>query len=120
MAEIAVFQVQFGKTAQFYETVRQFHHALRKARSPQRYEWFELLTGGEEPQFMLFLPRRNWAAFDEKRDFLFEALEKSVGTKKSKELLAQFAATVKNCRRYAVRLRPDLSNLPTSATQEKK
>lgn len=120
MAEIAVFQVQFGKTAQFYETVRQFHHALRKARSPQRYEWFELLMGGEEPQFMLILPRRNWAAFDEKRDFLFEALEKSVGTKKSNELLAQFAATVKNCRRYAVRLRPDLSNLPTSATQEKK
>jgi hypothetical protein len=118
MGEIAVFQVQFGKTAQFYEAVRQFHHALRKAGSPQRYEWFELLMGGEEPQFMLILPRRNWAAFDTKRDFLFEALEKSVGTKKSKELLAQFAATVKNCRRYAVRLRPDLSNLQTSTAQE--
>ncbi len=120
MAEIAVFQVQFGKTAQFYETLRQFHHALRKARSPQRYEWFELLMGGEEPQFMLFLPRRNWADFDEKRDFLFQALEKSLGTKKSNELLAQFSATVKKCRRYAVRLRPDLSNLPSPATPEKK
>jgi hypothetical protein len=120
MAEIAVFHVQFGKTAQFYEAVRQFHHALQKARSPQRYEWFELLSGGEGPQFMLLLPRRNWAAFDTKRDVLFEALEKSVGTKKSTELFAQFTAVVKNYRRYAVRLRPDLSNLPTSATQEKK
>jgi len=120
IAEIAVFQVQFGKTAQFYEAVRQFHHALRKARSPQRYEWFELLSGGEEPQFMLFLPGRNWAAFDTRSDFLLEALAKDVGTKKSNELFAQFAATVKNCRRYAVRLRPDLSSLPTSATQEKK
>jgi len=118
MAENAVFRLQFGKTAQFYEAVRQFHQALQKAMSPQRYEWFELLMGGEEPQFMLFLPRRNWAAFDEKRDFLFEALEKSLGTKKSNDLLAQFAATVKNCRRYAVRLRPDLSNLPTPTTQE--
>jgi hypothetical protein len=120
MAEIAVFQVQFGKTAQFYEAVRQFHQALRKARSPQRYEWFELLMGGEEPQFMLFLPRRNWAAFDEKRDFLREALEKSVGTKRASELFAQFTASVKNCRRYAVRLRPDLSNLPSSTAHEKK
>ena len=118
MAEIAVFQVQFGKTAQFYEAIRQFHHALRKAGSPQRYERFELLMGGEDPQFMLILPRRNWAAFETKRDFLFAALEKSVGTKKSNELLTQFAATVKNCRRYAVRLRPDLSNLATSTTQE--
>ena len=120
MAEIAVFQVQFGKTAQFYEAVRQFHHALQKARSPQRYEWFELLSGGEGPQFMLFLPRVNWAAFDTKSNFLFEALEKSVGTKRSAELFAQFTAVVKNYRRYAVRLRPDLSHLPPSTPQEKK
>ena len=115
VAEIAVFQVQFGKAVQFYEAIRQFHHALQKAGGPERYEWFELLSGGEEPQFMLFLPRRNWAAFDTQSGFLLKVLEKSVGTKKSNELLAQFAATVKNCRRYAVRLRPDLSNLPTSA-----
>ena len=120
MAEIAVFQVQYGKTAQFYEALRQFHRALQKARSPQRYEWFELLSGGEEPQFMVFLPRRNWAAFDTKRDFLFEALKKSVGAKRSNELFAKFTAVVKNCRRYAVRVRTDLSNLPTSITQEKK
>ena len=114
VAEIAVFQVQFGKAVQFYEAIRQFHNALRKAGSPQRYEWFELLSGGEEPQFMLFLPRRNWAAFGTQSGFLLEVLEKSVGTKKASELFAQFTATVKNCRRYAVRLRPDLSNLPTS------
>jgi hypothetical protein len=118
MAEIAVFQVQFGKTAQFYEAVRQFHNALRKAGTTQRYEWFELLNGGETPQFMLFLPRRNWAAFDTERGLLLGALEKSVGTKKSSEIFTQFTTTVKSSRRYAVRLRPDLSSLPTSATQK--
>ena len=120
MAEIAVFQVQFGKTAQFYEAVRQFHHVLQQARSPERYEWFELLSGGEEPQFLLILPRRDFAAFDEKRDLLFEALEKSMGTEKSDELFARFTAVVKSCRRYAVRLRPDLSNVPTSTAKENK
>jgi|GEM_PF-4689217 len=114
VAEVAVFQVQFGKTAQFYEAIGQFHRALQKAGSPERYEWFELLSGGEEPQFVLFLPRPNWAAFDTQGGFLLEVLEKSVGTKKAGELFVQFTASVKNCRRYAVRLRPDLSNLPTS------
>jgi hypothetical protein len=118
MAEIVVFQVQFGKTAPFYEALKQFHQALQKAGAPNRYEWFELLSGGETPQFMLFLPRRNWAAFDTQSDFLLEALEKSLGMKKSSELFAKFTAAVKNSRRYAVHLRPDLSYFPTSTTKE--
>ena len=114
MAEIAVFQLQFGKTAQFYEAVRQFHDAMQKAGSRERYEWFELLNGGEGPQFMSFLPRRNWAAFDTQRGFLSEALEKSIGRRKSEKLIAQFSAAVKNYHRSAVRLRTELSKLSPS------
>ena len=83
-----------------------------KQAVPERYEWFELLNGGEGPQFMLFLPRRNWAAFDTDRGFLSEALRKSLGKRKSEKLIAQFNAAVKSCSRCAVRLRPDLSKLP--------
>lgn len=64
MAEIAIFQLHFGKTAVFYQALRQFHEALEQAGSSERYEWFELLNGGEAPQFMLLLPRRNWGALD--------------------------------------------------------
>jgi hypothetical protein len=115
MAEIAVFHLKFGKTAQFYEAVRQFNDAMQKAGSPERYEWFELLSGGEAPQFMLFLPRRNWAALDTQRGFLVEALGKSVGKRKSEKLIKQFNAAVKSYDRSAVRLRPDLSKLPQPA-----
>jgi len=114
MAEIAVFQLQFGKTAQFYEAMHQFHDTMQKAGCRERYEWFELLNGGEGPQFMLFLPRRNWAAFDTQRGFLSEALEKSLGKRKSEKLIAQFSAAVKSYQRSAVRLRPELSKLPPS------
>jgi hypothetical protein len=117
MAEIAMFQLQFGKTAQFYAAVRQFHDAMRKAGSRERYEWFELLSGGEGPQFMLFQPRRNWAAFDTQRGFLSEALEKSLGKRKSEKLIAQFSAAVKSYHRSAVRLRPELSKLPPAAVR---
>jgi hypothetical protein len=116
MAEIAVFELQFGKTAQFYQAVRQFHDAMQKAGSSERYEWFELLNGGEGPRFMLFLPRRNWAAFNSQTGFLSEALEKSLGKKKSEKLIAQFGAAVKSYHRSAVRLRPDLSKLGPTET----
>ena len=112
LAEIAVFQLHFGKTASFYEAVGQFHAAFEKAESPGRYEWFELLNGGEGPQFMLFLPRRNWAAFDTPGELLMGALEKSVGQRRAKQITAQFSAAVKSYQRHAVRLRPDLSKLP--------
>ncbi len=64
---------------------------------------------------MLFLPRRNWAAFDTQNGFLLDALENAVGAKNSTELFAQFTAAVKDARRDTVRLRPDLSNLPPSS-----
>ena len=115
MAEIAIFQLQFGKTSQFYEAVRQFHEALQQAGSGERYEWFELLSGGELPQFMLFLPRPNWAGFDTRSELLMDALEKSAGSEKAKTLIAQFNASVKTYQRYAVRLRPDLSKLSRPA-----
>lgn len=116
MAEIAVFQLQFGKTAKFYEAVRNFHEAMQKAGSGERYEWFELLSGGEGPQFMLFLPRRNWGGLDTKREFLSEALEKSLGKRKMESLIAQFSTSVRSYHRWAVRLRPDLSKLPASGS----
>jgi hypothetical protein len=116
LAEIAVFQVQFGKTVPFYEAMRQFDAALRKAGSPLRYEWFELLHGGDIPQFMLFLPRRDWAACDTSGGLLLDVLEHSVGKRKAKAIFEQFTSVVKSYQRYAVRLRPDLSCLSSPAT----
>ena len=112
LAELAVFQLHFGKTEQFHAAVRQFHEALQKAKSPERYEWFELLNGGDSPQFLLFLPLLNWATFDTDRGRLMEALEKSAGESKAKEIMAQFNAAVKSYQRFAVRVRPELSKLP--------
>jgi len=115
MAEIAIFQLRFGKTAAFYQAVRQFHVALQKVGSPARYEWFELLSGDDGPQFLLFLPRRDWNDFNTPRGFLGQALEKSLGKRKTRRLYAQFNAAVKCYRREAIRLRPDLSCLAASS-----
>jgi hypothetical protein len=111
LAEVSVFQLHYGKTAQFYSALREFHAALSRDGGTARYEWFELRSGGDKPQFMLLLPRANWAAFDTRADLLFDSLEQMVGKKKAAKLIEQFTSTVKSHQRCAVRLRPDLSLL---------
>jgi hypothetical protein len=61
MAEISLFQLHYGKSAQFYAALREFREALSRTGRGQRFEWFELRTGGDTPQFMLLVPRGNWA-----------------------------------------------------------
>jgi hypothetical protein len=65
-------------------------------------------------------PRRNWAAFDTPRGFLIEALAKSLGKRKSRKLIEQFNACVKSYRRSTVRLRPELSKLPSAEVVEQR
>ncbi|HWN93866.1 MAG TPA: hypothetical protein VNT99_02430 [Methylomirabilota bacterium] len=112
LAEISTFQLHYGKTSQFYAALREFHDALQRIGGPNRYEWFELRSGGETPQFMLMLPRANWAAVDTSADPFLNRLEETLGKKKAAKLFEQFTSAVKSHQRSVVRLRPDLSLLP--------
>jgi hypothetical protein len=118
LAEISIFQLHYGKTAQFYQALRDFHDALSRGGAVTRYEWFELRSGGDTPQFMLMVPRANWEAFDTRADLLLDRLEEMLGKKKAARLFEQFASTVKSQQRSAVRLRPDLSLLATPKSPE--
>jgi hypothetical protein len=114
MAEISVYELYFGKEAQFYAALREFHDAIARAGSDQRFEWFELRTGGASPQFMLLVPRGNWSSFDVSAMDFQERLEKALGKRKTKRLFEQFSSAVKTHERSAVRLRLDLSLLPAT------
>lgn len=114
LAEISLYQLHYGKKAQFYAALCEFHDALSRAGGVNRYEWFELRSGGETPQFLLMVPRANWAAFDVRTDVLRDALDQALGKRKAAKVFEQFTAAVKIHARSAVRLRPDLSLLPAS------
>jgi hypothetical protein len=118
LAEISIFQLHYGKTAQFYAAMREFHDALSRAGAVNRYEWFELRSGGDTPQFMLMVPRANWEAFDTRAELFLDRLEEMLGKKKGAKLFEQFTSAVKSHQRSAVRLRPDLSLLPTRKSLE--
>jgi len=111
VAEISLYQLHYGKKAQFYSAIREFHDAISRTGSGQRFEWFELRSGGDTPQFMLFVPHGNWAAFDVSATDFQERLEKALGKKKTRQVFEEFTSAVKSHQRNAVRFRPDLSLL---------
>jgi hypothetical protein len=113
LAEISKFQLHYGKTGQFYAALREFHDALSRGGGVNRYEWFELRSGGDTPQFMLMVPRANWEAIDTSADPFLNRLAEVLGKKKTAKLFEQFTSAVKSHQRSVVRLRPDLSLLPT-------
>jgi len=112
MAEISLYQLHYGKTDQFYAALREFYEVMSRSDSGERFEWFQLRSGGETPQFLLLVPRGNWAAFDVSAADFQERLEKGLGKRKAKKIFEQFTSAVKSHQRSAVRLRPDLSLLP--------
>ena len=118
LVEISIFQLHYGKTAQFYAALRDFHEALSSGGGSNRYEWFELRSGGDTPQFMLMVPRANWEAFDTRADLLPDRLEAVLGKKKAAKLLERFTSSVKSHQRSVVRLRPDLSLVPIQKSPE--
>ena len=113
LVEISIFQLHFGKTSQFYAALREFHDALSRGARVNRYEWFELRSGGDLPQFMLMLPRTNWEAVDTGADLLLDRLGEALGKKHAARLFEQFTSAVKSHQRTMARLRPDLSLRPT-------
>ena len=113
LVEISVFHLHYGKTSQFYTALREFHDALSRGGGRNRYEWFELRSGGDTPQFMLILPRASWEAVDTRADLLLNRLEEALGKRKAARLFEQFTSAVKGHQRSVARLRPDLSLLPT-------
>ncbi len=115
LVEVLSFQLQYGKSVPFFNAVRKFHEALSRAEWPLRYEWLELLNGGEIPLFLLVLPRANWAAFESREEVFEEHLERAYGKSETAALLDRFSSAVKSQRRSAARLRPDLSYVPPPA-----
>jgi len=118
LAEISLFQLHYGQKSKFYAALREFCEAMRRTGSGERFEWFELRSGGETPLFMLLVPRNDWAAFDVSVMDFQERLQKTLGKRKAKRVFEQFTSAVKSHERSAVRLRLDLSLVPAARNPE--
>ena len=112
MNEILVFRLRQGKRADFIHLIGKFHEGIQKTEWPVHYTWYMLVNGGDGPEFVVVLPRANWAAFAEPAKPFPAMLEEAFGRTEAQSLLSDFGDVLESSSRHAIRTRPDLSYIP--------
>ena len=112
MHAILVFRLRQGKTPDFLHLIGKFHEGIQKTEWPVHYSWHMLVNGGEGPEFVLVLPRANWAAFAPPSKPFAAMLEEAFGRTEAQSLLSDFGDALESSSSHAIRTRPDLSYIP--------
>ena len=94
----------------FFEAQLKITKALEASRDLEPMRWFQLVSGGESPQFLLFSDRDNWAAYEESpNERLGEILEKIYGKEQAASILREADGAVRSKYVETWQYRPDLS-----------
>jgi len=88
--------------------------ALEKAGYSGRLRWYQLVNGGEAPQFLMLVDRDNWAAYEEAaNENLGGIMEKTYGKDRAASITADVRRAVRSQYVETWQYRPDLSFVPT-------
>jgi hypothetical protein len=113
--ELLAFQVRYGKEADFRSAIARVHDASEKTKWPINYEWYQLVSGGPTGLFVLALPHKSYAEFDDNpnvkpfRDMLKEAF----GQSEADSIVERIDHSVEKETSEILQFRPDLSYLPS-------
>ncbi len=113
-SEILIFQVRYGKGSDFRSAIGRNYEASQKTKWPPNYEWYELVNGGQTGVFVLSLPRKNWADFEDKPDMkpFREMLKEAFGQAEADSIVDRIDHSVEKQTSEIIQFRPDLSYLP--------
>ncbi|HEX9781903.1 MAG TPA: hypothetical protein VGA56_04115 [Opitutaceae bacterium] len=112
LSEIIVFRLHYGKDGDFMHLIGRFHEAIAKTAWPVNYQWFRLLSGGDNPTYVLVLPRQNYASMKGPEKDFRQMLTEAVGQQEAEMLFENLAKVVKSESSQLERNRPDLSYIP--------
>jgi hypothetical protein len=87
--------------------------AVRKTGQPGPIRWYQLVSGGETPQFLMVTDRENWAAYE--RSFEEEInglMEKVYGKDQAASILREARSAVRSQYIETWQYRADLSFVP--------
>ncbi|MFQ5818125.1 MAG: hypothetical protein ACE5H2_09270 [Terriglobia bacterium] len=114
LASLIHIYVKVGAEEKFMHAIGKVSKALEKGNWPGRYLWYALVNGGKHPQFVLVLPRENWASFKEPEKPVGAALEEVYGRQGADSLRMVFRKTIRSEWSEVLEYRPDLSYAPAS------
>ena len=98
----------------FLTTETKIKDALTKAGYSGHLRWYQLVSGGETPQFLMLVDRDNWASYEHAPDEnLGSIIEKSFGKDQAASIMRDIHQGVRSQYVETWQYRPDLSFVPT-------
>lgn len=113
-SEILTFHVRSGKESDFRSALMRAHDAAVKTKWPVDYGWYELASGGDGGTFVLVVPHKNWADFDDKPDVkpFRDMIKDAFGQSEADSVEDRFDRSIESSTSEIIKFRPDLSYLP--------
>jgi hypothetical protein len=109
--EVVHYVLHPGMEHAFEEVVAAWRAALLRRPGAPVQTWYQLVVGGEQPSYMLMVPRQGWADYD--RPGSLEAdLAAAYGAPRVQALLKTLAGAVDHVRSETWAYRKDLSYFP--------
>lgn len=112
LAEVIVFRLHYGKDGEFMHLIKKFHQAIEKTMWPVNYTWYRLMNGGDMPEYVLVLPRENYAGMKGPDKNFVQMLTEAVGPMEAQMMLKHWSKVVKKESSSLIRSRPDLGYTP--------
>ena len=115
-AEVNIYHVKFGHYAEFRTAISRVTAAIKKTNwNPSGTAgWYEIANGGRMGEFVLVLPHKNWAEFDDQPNVkpFPEMLREGLGPLEAESLMKMFDSAVVDGSTEIVEFRQDLSYIP--------
>ncbi len=114
LSEIVTFQVKYGKDSDFQSGIARVAEAAQKTRWPVNFIWYALASGGTTGTYVLVLPHKSWADFEDKPDTkpFREMLKDAFGQAEADSIIARFDNSIISESNQVIQFRDDLSYLP--------
>lgn len=113
-AEITVYHVKWGHQSDFRTAIARVTDAIKKTNWPVPAGWYELANGGQVGEFVLVLPHKNWADFENHPNIkpFRDMLKDGLGQAEADSLIKMLDSSVEGATSEIIEFRQDLSYLP--------
>ncbi len=110
-SEVFIFQVRYGKGSDFRSAIDRIHDAAEKTKWPVNFYWYRLENGGQTGEYVLSVPHKNWADFEDKPDTkpFRDMIKEAFGQAEADSIVDRIDHSVEKETSEIIQFRPDLS-----------
>jgi len=113
-SEVQIFHVKIGHESDFQTAIGRVSAAIEKTKWPSEAGWYSLVNGGRFGEYVLVLPHKNWADFEDRPDMkpFRDMIKDGLGQSESDAVMRMFDTSIEGGSTEIIEFRQDLSYLP--------